>query len=134
MSYADSTIVETLTNKLIPSNDRSKYDALLSIAVDYSDNKIKNELIKNNVPIPTIPETIDPQDPANTLIKAANLYTAEFMFNTYYSDSDSLSPTSKQYRTDADTKLSNYIEIIHEGYNEETKEEEIPMPKFGSII
>jgi hypothetical protein len=135
MSYADSSIVRALTTQLVPNNDPSKYEALLLIAIDDADDTINNELIQNNVPIPTIPDDIDSEDPLNTLIKAANLFTAAFMHNTNRSSNDTLSPTAVKYEANANTKLSNYIGIILDGYNEETKKKDKPvLPPCGSIV
>ncbi|MBZ2166302.1 hypothetical protein [Methanobacterium spitsbergense] len=134
MTYANISVVRTLTTQLSSNNGSDKYEALLLIAIDEAEDTINNELITENVPIPTIPDPIDPKDPLNTLIKAANLFTAAFMHNTNRSSNDSLSPTAVKYEANAEKKLRNYIEIIHEGYNEETKEEETPLPKFASLI
>ncbi|MBZ2167007.1 hypothetical protein [Methanobacterium spitsbergense] len=135
MSYADSSVVETLTNRLKPDKNTDKYEALLSVAIDDAEDIINGELIKNNIPIPTILESIDPKDPLNTLIKAGNLYTASFMFNAYYSDNESLSPTSKAYKESADDKVKSYIDIILGGYDEDTKEQGKPdLPPVGSLV
>jgi hypothetical protein len=135
MSFADSSIVETLTLKVKPKKNTTNYDTLLQIATDDADDTINNELIEKNVPIPTIPDDIDPKDPLNTLIKAANLYTAAFIFNTYYSGTASISPVSNDYNKKADTKLAKYIGIILDGYNEERKEKGKPdLPPCGSLV
>lgn len=135
--YADPEKVKTLTNRVKPAKNTTKYEELLLIALDDADDTINGKLIAKKVTIPTIPEdhtTIDKKDPLTTLIKAGILYTASFMFNTYYADNESLSPTSRAYEKSADQKVSTYIEIILEGYNEDTKKQEREVPKFSSLI
>lgn len=135
MSYTDENVVRSLTSTLVANNEPSKYEALLLIAIDDTEDTINNELITNNVPIPTIPNTIEPDDPLNTLIKAANLFTSAFMLNTNRSSNDALSPTSVKYEANANIKLNNYIGIILDGYNEETKEKDKPdLPPVGSLV
>lgn len=135
MTYANSDTVKTLTNEQKPKNPNSstiKYDTILIQALDHAETKIDSELFKNHVPIPTIPESIPKKDPLNNLVKAANLYAAAFMFDTYYSSNDNITPTSRSYKTDASDFLQGYIEIIREGYNEETGETR--LPPVGSIV
>jgi hypothetical protein len=134
MTYANPATVQILTLKVKPKKNTTNYDSLLQIAIDDSEDTINNELMQKNVPIPIIPTDIDEKDPLNTLFKAANLYAAAFIFNTYYSGNAALSPVSIDYNKKADAKLANYIEIIHEGYNEETQEDEVLLPKFGGLI
>ena len=115
MTYANNDTVKTLTEELKPSNPNSstrKYDAILLQALEHAETKIDSELLKNHVPIPIIPDIIPEKDPLNNLIKAGNLYAAAFMFDTYYSSNDNITPTSRSFKTDASDFLQDYIEII----------------------
>jgi hypothetical protein len=136
MSYADPDIVTVMCNTLKPTenNDSSKFDALLLIAIDDAEDTINTSLFAGNVPIPTIPDTIDKLDPLNTLLKAANLYATAFMEKTYQTDTENLSPTYVENMKMADKKVANYIEIILEGYNEKDQKEEVDIPPFSALI
>ena len=102
--YADSDDVTALTSELNPTDGSTKYTTLLDIAMADSDSKIMNVLTKNNITIPTSDED---------LTQIANLYSAAFMFNIYYSSNDTTSPTTTIFTKDADTRLQNYIDIHH---------------------
>jgi len=136
MSYADPDIVTILCNDLKPglNNDSSKFDSLLVMAIDDAEDTINTGLMAGNVPIPTIPDTIDKLDPLNTLFKAANLYAAAFMEKAYQTNTGDLSPTYVENMKMADKKVANYIEIILEGYNEEDQKEEVDIPPFSALI
>jgi hypothetical protein len=136
MSYADPDIVTTLSNTLHPgqNNDTTKFDALIVIAIDDAEDTINTGLIAANVPIPKIPDNIPKLDPLNTLLKAANLYATAFMEKTYQTDTENLSPTYIENMKQADKKLANYIEIILEGYDEDTEKNDVPLPRFGGLV
>lgn len=126
MTYADTTSVSNLTKEIEAGmHSDEAYAALQVKSINFADKKINNKLKKNNVPIPTNTdiETLKTQltsedetikekaevEPLNSLIEAGNLYAAAFIFTTYYSSNDSISPTSKSYQTDADEFVEGYI-------------------------
>jgi len=127
LTYADITAVLNLTKEVKTGmhNDEA-YDALQAKAIDYADKKINNKLKKNSVQIPTTTEIEDlkskltsedesikkeaEKDPLTSIFEAGNLYAAAFIFTTYYSSSDTISPTSKSYQTDADEFVDGYID------------------------
>ncbi len=126
MTYANITAVLDLTKevKMGIHNDET-YEALQTKAIDYADKKINNKLKKQSVPLPTTSEietlksklTSEDEaikkeaekDPLTGIFEAGNLYAAAFIFTTYYSSSDTISPTSKAYQTDADEFVEGYI-------------------------
>ena len=149
MTYAEQTTVEKRTVELKPNNDSTNYDSILTDSLDHAEGKINLGLIQNNIPLPKSVDVENlktqlqsedediqveaKQDPLYNLINAANLYAAAFLFDTYYSSNDNISPTSTSYKKDADAFLQGYITIIQEGYNQET-ETTPSLPPVGSLV
>jgi hypothetical protein len=115
--YADEDDVKTLTNRVTtnPSSNPT-YTAVLELGMSDSDDKIKSVLINNNVPIP---------DTDDDLTKIANLYSAAFIFNTYYSNNATISPTSQAFTKDADKRLQDYIDTYLDAHSD--ADESIPV-------
>lgn len=126
MTYAVITAVEDLTKEVkVGMHNNDAYNALQTKAIDYSNRKVNKKLRDDSVPIPatTDIDTLKTKltstdasvkeeaenDPLISLIEAGNLYAAAFIFTTYYSSSDTISPTSKSYQTDADEFVDGYI-------------------------
>lgn len=114
-NYATQADVEELTTELKPKNptsDTTRYDATITLAMSHADKKINSKLRKSGVPIPAFSSFsgIDGDDPLNDLIEAGNLLAGSFMFDTYYSASDAITPTSKSFKDDANELIDNYVE------------------------
>ncbi|MCE7699502.1 MAG: hypothetical protein K8E24_012095 [Methanobacterium paludis] len=136
MTYANEEAVTNLTTKVKPNADTTNYDATMELALNFADSEINDAFIISNIPFPTVPETIDDRDPLNTLINAANLIAACFIFDHAYSGNTTLSALSTEWKKKATTKIDNYIQIILEGYDEETetKDEPVKLPPVGSLV
>lgn len=118
MNYADTAAVKILTKEIVEAmDDDEAYNSLLTQAVNHADRKINRQLRKNNVPTPTSSE--------DDLVEAGNLYSATFIFDTYYSDNETRSPSARTWEEDADNSVKDYIDTyLSENMN---NEEEIPI-------
>jgi hypothetical protein len=65
--YADVNTVKKDTNE-VREGIGDIYDAILSLALAYDDKTINGELKENNIPLPTIPSTVEITDPLNNLL------------------------------------------------------------------
>jgi len=135
VTYADPGVVTTLTNEVMANMEEPVATATLTKALSHADIKINSELRKNSIPIPTIPETIDEEDPINNLLEAGTLYASAFIFNTAYSGNETLSPAARDYKSDADLLVESYIEIIREGYQKEDPDNPVSVKiPVGSLV
>lgn len=101
-TYADETKTETLTEELKSDTDTTHYDATLLIAYEDSDIEIETELSDKNVPIPsTVPAVLE---------QVGTLLAAAFMYNDFYTNEETASPTAKVYRDQALSRLGKYID------------------------
>ncbi len=135
LTYADQTIVSTLTSEIAENMEEPVKTSTLNQAINHAEITINSKLRKNKIDIPTIPGTVEKEDPLNNLLDAGILYAAAFFFDTGYSGNETSSPAARSYRSDADALVDDYIEIIREGYNQDDPDNDKPVRiPIGSLV
>ena len=109
MTYANSDTVTTLTLDIkVGLKDDDLYNSWLTLALNYSDNKINSTLKAAMIPTDLSANTQLSSDV--DIQEAGNLYAISYMNRRYYTDEDTGSSSSNDDKTDANNFVKEYID------------------------